>query len=107
MASIDVGIHPDPAGITTKHFAGSGTPFSTLDITVKQTIVSIFIGPERATLDALQAALDEIRADMDQAAQTADADADARDENAKTAARDWPSVLSDMAPGEVMEIHGS
>lgn len=63
MASIDVGIHPDPAGITSQRFLGPPS-FSTLDIRVEYSCVSVFVN-NRPTLDALQAALNEIRADMD------------------------------------------
>lgn len=72
MASIDVGIHPDPAGITAHHFAASRTSnrFSTLVCEVNESRVAIFIDSrnKRGVLDALQAALDAIRADMDAAA---------------------------------------
>jgi hypothetical protein len=74
MAMIDVGIHPDPAGITSRRFgagAAQGLAFSTLDITAGERLGShgeakamIFIAT-RGVLDALQSALDEIRADMD------------------------------------------
>jgi len=67
MASVDVGIHPDPAGtgITAKHYPG-GPPasFSTLNLDAGESHVSIFVS-KRPVLDALQAALDAIRADMD------------------------------------------
>jgi hypothetical protein len=69
MASIDVGIHPDPAGITTKHFPG-GPPatFSTIEFRAGGAKVAAIFVDRREVLDALQAALDEIRADMDAAA---------------------------------------
>ena len=66
MASIDVGIHPDPAGITTKYFPG-GPPasFSTLEFVVGGAKAACIFVNSRAVLDALQAALDAIRADFD------------------------------------------
>jgi len=71
MASIDVGIHPDPSGITTKHFPG-GPPasFSTLEITVGASHVAIFVD-KRPVLEALQAALHEIELDFGRAEQAA------------------------------------
>jgi len=94
MASIDVGIHPDPSGITSRRFGqGATASFSTLDIAVKQTLVSVFI--ERPVLDALQAALDEIRADMDAAAQTAS-------DQVPTVMADWPAG----PPGEALAVFG-
>ena len=71
MASIDIGIHPDPSGIGSRRFPDNrGGAFSTLDLDAGETHVSIFVS-RRADLDALQAALDAIRWDMDMAAQTA------------------------------------
>ena len=99
MASIDVGIHPDPAGITAHHFAASRTSnrFSTLVCEVSESRVAIFIDSRnnRAVLDALQAALDEIRADMGKAEQTA--------------SDQVPTVMADWAagpPGEAVEVFG-
>jgi hypothetical protein len=67
MASIDVGIHPDPAGITTRLFLSAPPAFSTLEFNVRDCHVRVYVH-NRAVLDALQAALDEIRADMDASA---------------------------------------
>jgi hypothetical protein len=68
MASIDVGIHPDPARISAHHFPdGQTPPFSLVRIGTDTGRVDIFVH-NRDVLEALQAALDEIRADMDAAA---------------------------------------
>jgi hypothetical protein len=71
MASIDVGIHPDPAGITTKHYPG-GPPssFSTLRLSAGESNVTIYVRG-RAVLGALYDALDEIRLNMGKAEQAA------------------------------------
>lgn len=98
-------IIPDPADMHVSMHGDGQERIRTIRFGETTTGCTLHI-ETRAVLDALQAALDEIRADFDAAGQTADADADARDENAKTAARDWPAVLSDMAPGELVEIHG-
>ena len=64
MASIDVGIHPDPARITADRLRGYGCPeFSVIRLTGRDAQVVVYIS-ERPVLDALQAALDTIRADM-------------------------------------------
>jgi hypothetical protein len=83
MASIDVGIHPDPAGITSRRFAGPSDRFSTIELAVGHSHVSFFVST-RPVLDALQAALDEIRADMDQAAS----------DQVPTVECDWPERVT-------------
>ena len=65
MALIDVGIHPDPAGIGARRFPGRDA-FSTLDLDAGEFHVSVFV-TKRTVLDALQAGLDAIRVDMDAA----------------------------------------
>jgi len=62
MASIAVGIHPDPAAIRARHIRDTD-PFSILEINVEPSRLAIFVH-DFAVLDALQAALDEIRANM-------------------------------------------
>lgn len=97
MASIDVGIHPDPSGIGARRFPGSGRtdgPFSTLDLKVREGRIAIFVS-NRAVLNAIQVALDEIRADMDAAAQTAS-------DQVPTVMADWPAG----PPGELVEVFG-
>ena len=96
MASIDVGIHPDPAGIRSRHFNSDGSafggPFSTLECAMDAGRVDIYVH-NLATLDAIQAALDEIRVNLPARLQTAS-------DQVPTVMADWP------APGELMEIHG-
>jgi hypothetical protein len=80
MASINVGIHPDPAGIRTRRIADSPRgAFSTLNLDVGESHVSIFVS-KRDVLDALQAALDAIGADFDVATLAARELYDAQDE---------------------------
>jgi hypothetical protein len=67
VASIDVGIHPDPAGIRVEHFHDF-RPFSIVRIATDMGRADIFVH-NRAVLNALQAALDEIRGDMGRAEQ--------------------------------------
>jgi hypothetical protein len=89
MASIDVGIHPDPAGITTRHFPGGPPAFSTLEFAVSGERATTIFVRNRPVLDALQAALDAIRADMD--------------------ASEAPVAglpIADMAPGELVGVFG-
>ena len=82
MASIDVGIHPDPARIGAEHFH-NGDPFSVLRIRADGGRADIFVH-SRAVLGALYDALDEIRTDMDKAAQTAS-------DQVPTEMADWPA----------------
>lgn len=88
MASIDVGIHPDPSGITSKHFpGGSPASFSTLEITVKESHVAVFVD-KRPVLDALQRALNAIRDDFNAAESAAIQDAS---DQVPTEMADWPA----------------
>ncbi len=105
MASIDVGIHPAPAGIQVRRFADSpGGAFSTLDLAVGAGIVSIFVST-RPVLDALQAALDRIGTDFDVATLAEREPYDAQDE---LDADNEPALpVADMAPGGLVEVSGS
>jgi hypothetical protein len=117
MASIDVGIHPDPSGITTRRFSHGTEPFSTLapfsilEFNVRDCHVRVYVH-NRAVLGALQAALDEIRADMDASEQgqyeaELDKPAHVPGEYVTGASDQVPTVECDWpAPGELMEIHG-
>lgn len=49
--------------------------------------------------DAVERLVTDARAQLVEAAQTAS-------DQTPTVMADWPSVLSDMAPGELVEIHG-
>jgi hypothetical protein len=102
MASIDVGIHPDPAGITTKCFPG-GPPasFSTLEIWCRESHVAVFVN-SRAVLEALQAALREIENDMGRAEQAAMKAAQTASDQVPTVMADWPAG----PPGEALGVFG-
>ena len=92
MAHIDVGIHPNPARITTERLTGPGSPdFSVIRLTGDGAKAVIFV-TERPVLDALQRALNEIR-DHFNASERAEIAPDAH--------------LDDWSPGELMEAFGS
>jgi len=104
MASIDVGIHPDPSGITTKHFPGGpprGRTFSTLEIRVGASHVAVFVD-KRAVLEALQAALHEIESDFGRSEQAAMKAAQAASDQVPTEMADWPAG----PPGEALAVFG-
>jgi predicted oxidoreductase (fatty acid repression mutant protein) len=67
MASIDVGIHPEPGRITTERFGGNERGgFSVLRLTTNGAVAVIFVS-DRHILDALQRALNAIRDDFNAA----------------------------------------